>query len=568
MPHPSVDAGDALPLTLARLLAQRARELGDAVLLVVDDERLSYREAERRSRALARGLIAIGMGKGSHVGLLHPNGTSQVVACLAAMRIGAVAVPLSTFSRPREIAELVRNADLDVLLASAAYRSHDYVQTLQSAFPELDPTGPGPLWSPVAPTLRRIFFDPAPPGIHADWTVSKLLAAGNANADRDAELDAILAALEADVSPADRMVIIHTSGSTSAPKGVVHTHGALIRHVDNLNAHRRFDRHEVLFSNSPFFWIGGFAYTLLATLIAGARLVCSNAQQASDVLDLLERERPTLVNGFAQSVAHLPNDPSFARRDLSSIRRGNLYPILPRALQPRDPALRHALLGMTEAGSVCLDAPDENDLPEHQRGSFGRPALGFETRIVDGESGTNCPTGASGELWLRSRFLMEGYLGRERHDTFEPDGWFRTGDVFHVDADGLHYFHGRAGSMIKTAGSNVSPREVEAVLAEITGCTAIVLGLPDAERGQRVAAVLVSPAGPDDESSGDSRLDSRFDSRLNSRLDLARLQAMLREHLSAYKIPRVFLELRQADVPLLSSGKFDLRAIERLFDGR
>ena len=342
MTHPTVDAGDALPLTLPRLLAKRANELGDAPFIVVDDVRLSYREAERSSRVLARGLIASGAGKGTHVGLLHPNGAGYVVACLAAIRIGAVAVPLSTFSKPREIAELVRNADIDVLLSTQAYRNHDYPQALRAAFAELDTAGPGALWSTTAPTLRRIHFDPAPAGVHPDWTYRALQRA--AQAVPDPVLDAVLDEMEADVAPSDRMVIIHTSGSTSAPKGVVHTHGALIRHVDNLNANRRFDRTEILFSNSPWFWIGGFAYTLLGTLIAGARLVCSNAQHASEVLDVIERERPTMVNGFAQSVAHLPSDPSFARRDLSSIRRGNLYPILPTGASARRPrtAARHA----------------------------------------------------------------------------------------------------------------------------------------------------------------------------------------------------------------------------------
>ena len=539
----TVDAGDALPLTLPRLLEQRARELGDAPFIVVDDERLSYREAEQSSRVLARGLIASGAGKGTHVGLLYPNGAGYVVACLAAIRIGAVAVPLSTFSKPRELAELVRNADIDVLLSTQAYRNHDYPETLRAAFAELDTAGPGPLWSTSAPTLRRIHFDPSPPGVHSDWTYRALQCA--AEAVPDSVLDAILDGMEADVAPSDRMVVIHTSGSTNAPKGVVHTHGALIRHIDNLNTHRRFDRTEILFSNSPWFWIGGFAYTLLGTLIAGARLVCSNAQHASQVLDVIERERPTMVNGFAQLVAHLPSDPSYASRDLSSIRRGNLYPILPRVLQPADPGLRHAMLGMTEAGSVCLDAPDENDLPEHQRGSFGRPAPGFESRIVDAETGAVCATGLVGELQLRSPFLMQGYLGRERHDTFDPDEWFATGDLFRVDEAGLHYFHGRAGSMIKTSGANVSPQEVEAEIADITGCTAIVIGVLDADRGQRVAAIVVSPEP----------------------VDFERLQASLRERLSSYKVPRTFLHLRQEDLPLMSSGKCDLPALKKLFDG-
>lgn len=534
----TVAGDDALPLTLPSLLAARAEALGDAPFIVVDAERLGYREAELRSRLLARGLVAQGAGRGAHVGVLYENGPQFVVACLAAMRIGAVAVPISTFSKPREIAEIVRNAALDVLLAAATHRGHDYLQSLCAALPEFDPGRPGPLFTAAAPSLRRIHFEPAPSEVHADWTHRALLeAAANLS-------DDVVPALECEVAASDRMVMVHTSGSTSAPKCVVHLHGPLIRHLDNLNQNRRFTRDEILFSNSPWFWIGGFAYALLGTLVAGARLVCSNAPNAAGVLDVLERERPTLVNGFAQSVAHLPNDPSFARRDLSSIRRGNLHPILPAAVRPADPSLRHAMLGMTETGSVCLDAPHEDELPESQRGAFGRPAAGFESRIVDLESRALLGPGAIGELELRGPFLMQGYLGRERHETFSPDGWFSTGDLVHVDAEGLHYFHGRAGQMIKTAGANVSPGEVEGEIRALTGRTAVVLGVPDPERGQRVAAVVVSP----------------------DPIDFEALRAALRESLSAYKVPRSFRWLREAEVPLTSSGKFDLRALGGLFD--
>ena len=279
------------------------------------------------------------------------------------------------------------------------------------------------------------------------------------------------------------MVIVHTSGSTSEPKGVIHTHGALLRHLDNLNQLRRYTPDEVLFSNSPFFWIGGFAYALLGTLVAGAELVCSASADASDVLDLIEREQPTMVNGFAASVAHLPEDPSFSARDLSSIRRGNLHPIMPPAVRPADPELRHNMLGMTEAGSVCLASEDESEQPEHRRGSFGRPVPGFEADVREGE------------LWFRGPFLFDGYDGRERHETFDPDGWFATGDLVTVDEEGFVYFRGRGSDMIKTAGANVSPREVEAAIAEVAGLTAHVVGLDDPDRGQVVAALVRAPDG-------------------------------------------------------------------------
>jgi acyl-CoA synthetase (AMP-forming)/AMP-acid ligase II len=539
MSRPRVHAGDALPLTLPRLLQERADRFAEKTFVVCDASRISYREAERRSARLARALLAAGVGKGTHVGLLLPNGTGFVVAWLAAARIGAVAVPFSTFSKPRELAVLIRNADVELLLSTRSHRSHDYERTLSGAVEGLDLRAAGPLESPAVPVLRRVSIDSPSDAVQADWSLDRLLAAA------DRIEDDVLAAAECDVHPSDAMVIVHTSGSTSEPKGVVHTHGPLIRHLDNLNELRAYTPDEVLFSNSPWFWIGGFAYTLLGTLVAGARLVCSNASDASDVLDVLERERPTMVNGFAQSVEHLPRDPSFARRDLSSIRRGNLWPILPDDVRPKDPGLRHAMLGMTETGSVCLLGPEDELLPEHRRGSFGRPAPGFEARIVDPDSGRACAVGETGELHLRGPFLMEGYHGRERFEVFHPDGWLPTGDLFHVDDDGLFYFHGRRGDMIKTAGANVSLREVEAMLAEAAGLRAHVIGIEDEARGQVVAAALVS----------------------DEPVDLEAVKSLLRERLSSYKVPRTFLVLAEHEVPMMSSGKLDLRALEELFVG-
>ncbi|ONH21972.1 class I adenylate-forming enzyme family protein [Pseudofrankia asymbiotica] len=548
----TVDAGDELPLTVPALLRERADRHGSRVLLARDDDVLTYGDADRRSLALARGLLAAGVGRGTHVGLLYPNGSEFVVGWLAAARIGAVTVPLSTFSTSAELRTLLRGAGVGVLLSARSYRGHDYVAALAEAVPELDLGAAGPLFAPSTPVLRRVFFsddaDGASSGEHRSggvgraWTVRALAEGGEA-----VGVDVARAAQEA-VYPSDRMVIVHTSGSTSAPKGVIHTHGALIRHQANLNEIRRYTPDEVLFSNSPFFWIGGFAYALLGTLVAGGRLVCSNAQEAAGVLDVLERERPTMVNGYSQSVAQLPADPSFAGRDLSSIRRGNLYSIMPADVRPADPGLRHQMLGMTETGSVCLVSEDEGDQPEHRRGSFGRPAPGLEARIVDPDDGRVLGPGEVGELWLRGPFLMEGYHGRERHEVFDADGWYHSGDLFVVDDEGFYYFRGRGGDVIKTGGANVSPAEVEDTIRDVAGLTAHVVGLADAARGQIVAAAVRVPTG--------------------RTVDPDLLRRQLADRLSAYKIPRRIVLLADNEVPTMSSGKIDVPALRELLRAR
>jgi acyl-CoA synthetase (AMP-forming)/AMP-acid ligase II len=420
---------------------------------------------------------------------------------LAAARIGAVVIPFSTFATAPEMATQLVDSDTEILLAAASFRSHDYRKRLA------DIKG-------VAPLLRHVLIES-----EASRTVDETL----------------LEAMEVDVDASDPLAIVYTSGSTSTPKGVVHTHASLLGHQKILNEIRGLTAQDKLFCNSPFFWIGGIAFAVLATLLAGATLVCSNATDPGATLDLLDAEKPTMTNGFVAGIAHLASHPSLPQRDLSSMRRGNLYPIMAPEVRPADPELRHTMLGMTEAGSVITISDDESDQPEHRRGSFGKPAPGFETKIVDGE------------LCVRGPYVMQRYYKRSREECFDADGWFHTGDLVRTDADGFVYFIGRKGAMIKTAGANVAPAEVERAIAKVAdGTVAHVIGLPDPERGQLVAAVVALEDG------------AEFD------------EAAVREHLAAelssYKIPKRFATVSSSDIPVLSSGKVDLVALQKAFD--
>ncbi|MDC8972738.1 class I adenylate-forming enzyme family protein [Mycobacterium marinum] len=525
--------------TVAQILRRQARCRPDHPFLVCDSDRISYAQADLRSAELARGLIALGIGKAAHVGLLYPNGSDFVIGMLAAARIGAVVIPISTFVTPRELHEQLVDSDTQILLSADTFRSHDYAGRLRQLLGDTGFDGEDRLFSRAIPQLRTAWVSyrrGAPRRTRSIECVYRLSQTIDPT---------MLRALEDDVDGSDVLAIVYTSGTTSAPKGVVHTHSALLRHQQNLNVIRGLGTDDKLFCNSPFCWIGGFAFGLLATLLAGSTLVCSNADAAT-TLDLLEREKPTMTNGFASTVAWLANHPSFGRRDLSSMRRGNLYPIMAPEARPVDPELRHNMLGMTEAGSIVLISADESDQPESRRGSFGKPAPGFDTIIIEPGTGEVANIGQVGELCIRGPFVMQGYYKRSREECFDADGWFHTGDLVRADQDGYMYFTGRLSSLIKTAGANVSPAEVERAIAKL-GMVAHVVGIPDPQRGQVVAAVLVVADGV-------------------GALDELALRERLETELSAYKIPTRFATLPPSEIPLLSSGKVDTHQLKKCFD--
>jgi acyl-CoA synthetase (AMP-forming)/AMP-acid ligase II len=521
MPSESATVGD--------VLRTQAANRGDHPLLICDSDRVSYAEAERLSALLSRGLIGLGAGKGTHVGLLYPNGVAFVVAMLAAARIGAVVIPFSTFATARELRQQLLDSDTEILLAASSFRSHDYVHRLTEVLPGCAFDSDDPLFSVAAPQLRRVIFD-----------VSRVQLLG------ETIDEAMLVAMQDDVDGADPLTIVYTSGTTTAPKGALHTHAALLDHQRNLNAIRQLSAADTLFCNSPFFWIGGLGFALLASMIAGASLVCTIAEDAGRTLDLIEAERPTITNGFVAGIMNVTQHPSFTDRDLTSMRRGNLYPIMDPAVRPADPELRHNMLGLTEAGSVALISGDETDQPEHRRGSYGKPAPGLQTEIVDLDTGSPVDDGARGELCLRGPCLMQRYYRRSREECFDADGWLHTGDLAATDSDGFVYYFGRRGSMIKTAGANVSPGEVEKAITDVTGgAAAHVFGIPDPDRGQVVVAVIA--------------VDTDVE------LDETTLARELATQLSAYKIPRRFAVIPASTVPLLASGKPDLQRMKRLF---
>lgn len=510
--------------TIPALLAERAATSGATLALVHDDSKIAYAELEERSRALAGRLVAAGIGKHARVGLIAPNGIEWAVFAYAVWRVGAVLVPLSTLLRPPELVAQLRQAAVTHLVAASEARGRDPVADLAAHAAEIvEALGSGRR-SPVLPALQRIWpLDCLPDAVASP---------------------AIVAALERSVRAADSLVILFTSGSRSTPKGVVHTHGNALRAVASSLEARRVRRAERLYVPMPFFWTGGLATGMLSALVAGATLFGESDPTPAGTLAFLARERISLFRGWPDQAARIAADPAFATTDLSCLRDASLPALLPEARRPR-PGARANIFGMTETFGPYCGSPLDTDLPADKHGSCGRPFEGFEVRILDSESGAPAPPGTQGEIALRGPNLMSGILGRLREQTFSPDGFYRTGDLGVLDEDGYLYFKGRADDMFKVSGATVYPSEVEAALRTIPGVlAAFVTNVRDAQAAREiVGAAVLCRAG----------------------IDLATLDRLARERLSAFKVPRRWVELASLDaVPMMATGKVDKSGLQAL----
>jgi len=526
------------------LLAHFKTHYAPREVLVLDERRLTYGELEAKSALLARQLLESGVGKGQRIGLILPSDESFLVTWMAIARIGAVAVTLSTLSTSEEIRRIARHADLHMLFASPRYLSHDYIARIEGAFPDVKARRE-PHRLSDAPYLRAIRI----------WGCAGATPSWARHMDLSLQPDidtALLAAVESEVHEGDPAGIIYTSGSTAEPKGVIHSHANFVRQGLKLAATFKYQNDERAYASMPFFWVGGLTTTAMCIMSLGATMLAST-RTGPDLLDFLERERTTTVVAWPHMLRALAADPTFPRRNWSSMRDGVFYEALPPDKRPKDPTLMTTPLGMTETnGPYTIQ---QRYLPEDQRGSVGPLMCGVEGRLADPDTGEILATwiegaanadsgGRIGVMQLRSDVMMLGMVKRERTEIFTPDGWYNSGDLCSFRNGFVHY-HGRADDLIKASGANVSPREVEAVLLRIEGvASANVTGVPDRGRGNVVGAVLVAQPG--------AMLDG----------DAIRREAA--KSLSSYKVPRVILVLDASEVPTLASSKVDRRALARM----
>jgi acyl-CoA synthetase (AMP-forming)/AMP-acid ligase II len=532
--------------TLADVLVRSAARHPDRKALVLPGFALSYAELRDAAVDVARGIIGLGVAPRSHIGILANNSRELVAAIFGAAMADCVAVPLNARHKSSELGFIAENADLALILTTAADTSVvDFREVLLGALPSLVRSGQGaPMALPEAPTLRHIVLleGEAPAG----FVSREAFARSASTVTREHVNEA-----RQRTRVRDTAVIIYTSGTTANPKGCMLTHEALTRGpVERADRRFRSSDHDVTWGGGPLFHIGSFA-PFLGSIGTGGTYLTDVVFDAGRALDLMEQEGVTAAwPWFPAILQPLLDHPEFRPERLASLRKALL--IGPQTLVERVQAMFPQVefmqaCGMTEtAGIFALCGPDETQ--EQRATSQGRAVPGVEVRIIDPESGAPMPHDKVGEILVRGYCVMSGYYRspEKTAEALDGAGWLHTGDLYAQNADGRLTFNGRAKDMLKVGGENVAAVEVESYLCRHEAVKiAEVVGRPDARLDEvPVAFVELRPGHT---------------------VEPQELIAFCTGKIASYKVPRAVYIVSEGDWPM-SATKVDKRALRARLD--
>jgi cyclohexanecarboxylate-CoA ligase len=524
------NAGYWLDKTVAQLLTEAVARSLDKVAIVADradraQARLfKYRELEDLAERAASSLRKLGVDRGDVVTVQLPNWWEFVVTAFACSKIGAIMNPVMPILRERELLYILNFCEAKVFIVPKVYRSFDYAAMAAGMRSEL-------------PHLKHV--------IVVDGSGDESFEQALLSTEPDGKV--------AGPRPDDISVLMFTSGTTGEPKGVIHTSNSLVGCTKALTERFGLDASDVLLVASPVGHMTGYAAIVLLSVYLGGTMVLQDVWEPKHGVSLMARE------GVTYTAASTP----FLSDICDAVKAGAPHPASLRSFLCGGAPIPSVLIeraatelgikvcslwGMTEILAATLTEPSRAS--DKSPTTDGRPLEGMEVRIVD-FGGNPVPSGESGRLLVRGCQMFTGYYKKPELQTFDAEGWFDSGDLAYMDAEGYIRISGRVKDVLIRGGENVPVVEIENLLYKHPAVAAVaVVGYPDARLGERGCAFIVPKPG--------------------STIDLAAMQAYLAECKMAKQFWPERVEL-VADLPRTASGKiqkFKLREVAQGFGDR
>ncbi len=477
------------PVTIDRVwmaLKRNVAQQPDQAALIYQGRAITFAELDRDSDHLACGLLDLGFGKGDQLGILGLNQPEWLLAYLAAAKIGAILVGLGVRYRDSEIEYIANHAKVRAIIAPAVVGDMDYVAYFASMAERL-------------PTVQRYFFTGNP-----DLPTGQCLDSLLATVIERAKIDRA----QANIAPADPLVLIYTSGTTGRPKGALITHRSQLASAVAQCSHLGLMPDDLMMLALPLNHVGGLTCGFLAMLLGGGTSLLIPTFSPKQVISDMLSFPPTIIVGVPTMHTLLLREQAIDQLDRQRVRLvitggANADPNLLQQLQQTFPqAIVMNLYGLSETSGAALMSPWDSDFEATVR-SVGRPLPGVELRIVTSD-GRDAAAGEPGELWIRGELTAVGYLDMPAESAAAfSDRWLHTGDVGCRDDEGFVTLMGRSKEMYVQGGFNVYPIEVENVLLCHPDVLMVAgIGVPDPVLGEvgRYYVVPKPGAQPSEES--------------------------------------------------------------------
>ncbi|MCP3733392.1 acyl--CoA ligase [Sphingomonas sp. RP10(2022)] len=521
-----------------RFLLEASRAYGDRLFVIHEDERVSYDAHYRAAAALAAHLVALGVGPGDRVALAMRNLPEWPVAFFAGVAIGAIMVPLNAWWTGAELDYGLRDSGAKVLIVDG--ERHARLESLYPALPALERVIVARAAAPLGEGTERLEDAIGTPHGWADLP--------------DAALP------PATLAPDDDATIFYTSGTTGAPKGALGTHRNFMSNIlsSGFTAARSYLRRgetppdptpRVSLTVIPMFHVTACSAGMMGSIASGSTMVFMRKWDATQALQIIERERVNMTGGVPTIAWQLLEHPDRAQYDLSSldtIAYGGApsAPELVRRIHEEFGALPGNGWGMTETTATVTQHGGEDYL--NRPDSAGAPVAAADIEVRGRDGVTVLPPGTIGELWARGPMIVKGYWNKpEATAATFVDGWVRTGDLARIDAEGFLFIADRAKDIVIRGGENIYSIEVENVLYAHPAVTdAALVGIPHRTLGEEPAAIVHLCPGCE--------------------ASEAELQAFVRERLAGFKVP-VAIRFLPEPLPRNANGKILKRDLKALF---
>ena len=466
----------------------------DAVIDSSGLKRYSYEQLNNASDNLAKSLIKLGVCKGDNVAVIMTNSSEHVISKYAIHKCGAVTVNISVYEKQNTIEKLLLNTDIAVIIMKAGYKNTENIDMLYNLCPELKNSVPGKLESGKFPLLKTVIIADSEDKYPGTLKFDDLICEGDSLSN-----DEIVARMNS-ISYMDVATIIHTSGSTGLPKGVMLTHDMVIEnaccHLSALN----ISNEDTVCMPVPMFHAFGSIGVALTSILAGATITLIDRANCIKLLEILHRDKCNVLFGVPTLFIGLMNSIIEKNYDISKL---NLKKCILAGSQCHEKMLNDitkilgvkniaVMYGMTEA-SPGISNTSFDDADEIKLKTVGKVWAGIDIKFVDILTNKDLPYGEIGEICIKGYNVMKGYYKNPgmTNEAIDDNGYLHTGDIGFLRPDGNLSLVGRCKDIIIKNGENICPKDIEECLLTHEAIKEVyVVGAPDYKSGEIVVAFI------------------------------------------------------------------------------